>query len=146
MLHKADVVPLLLAACPESRSAWDEHQAYWAGEEAGAFLDVAVFAHYIVERVQDGHTECFPAFFAAIERMLTVGDEEVQALASIGLLEDLQNNASHEPFGADVFLPWLSPIVRKAWDHVAAQWEGKHSLADVIRAERHLTIPDTPSP
>src|SRR5688500_8494467 len=103
MLQRADVVPLLLAACPKSAPDWEEHRAYWDGEEPGAFNDVAVFAHHAVGCVGRGDIGCLPAFFAAVERMLLEGDEEVRALATVGLLEDLQNIASHEPFGADAF-------------------------------------------
>ncbi len=67
--------------------------------------------------------------------MLHEGDDEVRDLVSIGLLEDLQTIASWRPFGMDVFLPWLGPTSLHAWNEILTMWKGKHSLAEVLRAE-----------
>ncbi len=82
--------------------------------------------------------------FSLVERMLIKGDEEVRSLASIGLLEDLQNIASWQPFGMNVFLPWLGPKSQMAWNEILAMWVGKHSLGDVLRAEREQADRDKP--
>jgi hypothetical protein len=36
----------------------------------------------------------------------------------------------------DVFVPWLGPVSLATWRHIETIWRGKHSLADVIRAEQ----------
>ena len=128
-------MPLLLAACPGFQSAWEKHLAYWNGDEPGAFIDAAEFARYIVESYERNDTSEFPAAFAAIEKVLSEGDQEARDIAGIGVLEDIQTIASHS-CGGDVFVEWLGPTSRIAWAQIAKMWEGKSSLMDVIRAER----------
>ena len=128
-------MPLLLAACPGFQSAWEKHVAYWHGEKPGAFIDAAEFARYIVESYERNDTSEFPAGFAAIERVLSEGDQQARDIAGIGVLEGIQNIASHS-CGGDVFVEWLGPTSRVAWAQIAKMWEGKSSLMDVIRAER----------
>jgi hypothetical protein len=134
MITTSEAMPLLLAACPGFRTAWDEHLAYWNGEEPGAFNDAAEFARYIVESYERNDTSEFPAAFAAIEKILNEGNQEARDIAEIGIIEDLQTIASHS-CGADVFVEWLGPTSRIAWAQIAKMWEGKSSLMDVIRAE-----------
>ena len=128
-------MPLLLAACPGFQSAWDEHLAYWDGEEAGAFNDASEFARYIVASYERGDTAEFPIAFATLEKIFNEGDQEARDVAGIGVLEGLQNIGSNHSCGADVFIQWLGPMSRRAWAEIEKMWEGKHSLADVVRAE-----------
>jgi hypothetical protein len=139
-LHKADVVPLLLDACPGARTAWDEHRADWDDEEPGAFLDMAVFARHVVESAVRGDTDGFHEFFGLVERLLVEGDEEVQGLASVGLIETIQTVSSHYPLPAGFYVPWMGPASQVAWQRIAILWEGEQSLADVIRAERRREL------
>jgi hypothetical protein len=41
----------------------------------------------------------------------------------VGIIEDIQNIASHREFGPSVFCRWLSPLSRAAWDEVIGWWE-----------------------
>jgi len=135
MITESEVMPLLLAACSGFQSAWEKHLAYWHGEKPGAFIDAAEFARYIVESYERNDTSEFPAAFAAIERVLTEGDQQARDIAGIGVLEDIQTIASHS-CGGDIFVEWLGPTSRVAWAQIVKMWEGKSSLMDVIRAER----------
>jgi hypothetical protein len=45
--------------------------------------------------------------FSAVEHVLQNGDGEIQNLIWGGLLEDIQNIASHRSFSPDVFRVWL---------------------------------------
>ena len=129
------VVPLLLEACPSLLPAWEEHLAWWQPEIPGLFNDVSVFAHHVVDSYAAGRTSEFPAFFGAVEHLLSHGDHATRELIVIGLLEDLQNVASHRSFGYGVFLSWLGPASRAHWGALEAAWQGKTSLMDVLRAE-----------
>lgn len=131
-MKKDEVVPLLLAACPSALPRWRE---YSRKESIGAYIDVAEFVHHIVEGYAEGRMDECPAFFAAIEKMIAEGDQEVIDLALAGLIEGVQNVASHEPFGYHVFEQWLGPLGRQGWAEIEELWKGKTSLADVIRAE-----------
>jgi len=76
-----------------------------------------------------------PRAFSAVEELFVDGDSDVKQIAMIGILEDLQCLESWKPFGNKAFIPWLGPHSREAWNLVTQMWEGKSSLADVIRAE-----------
>ena len=127
-------MPLLLEACPGFQPAWQEHLDWWKGEEPGVYNDTSEFARYIVESFESGQTSEFPKAFATIERILNEGDQESRDIAGIGVIESLQTIASHS-CGGDVFSPWLGTTSRRAWAEIEKMWEGKNSLADVIRAE-----------
>ncbi len=129
------VVPLLLAACPSVLPAWEEHLAWWHPDVPGPFNNVSVFAHHVVESYAAGRTSELPAFFSAVEHLLSDAEPATRELIVIGLLEDIQNVASHQSFGYDVFLPMLGPAAREQWAALEATWQGKGSLMDVLRAE-----------
>jgi hypothetical protein len=119
----ADVVPTFLAACPSVGPAWRKHLDFWGGEPGrGIYMDVAVLARHLVDSYERGELEEFPAAFALVERCLTEGDEATRELATIGVIEGVQNIGLHRPFGADVFLPWLGPASRTAWDELNRWW------------------------
>jgi hypothetical protein len=132
----SDVVSQLLAACPSARSDWAAHCAEWEDEVPGNYLNVAVFARHIVKSFGRDQLGEFPGFFRLVETMICEGDEEVVSLATVGLIEDLQVLASHERFGAAVFLPWLLPRSLQAWAEIEEAWQGNRSLADVVRSEK----------
>jgi hypothetical protein len=120
----ADVVPAFLAVCPAIGPAWQEYLAFWGDQpDRGAFNDAAVLAHHIVDSYERGEVSEFPAVFAVLEACLAEGDEQVCNLVKVGVIEDIQNTASHREFGQSVFCQWLGPLSRAAWDEVNGWWE-----------------------
>ena len=138
MITEIEVMPLLLAACPGFEPTWNEHLAWWKGAERGSYIDAAEFARYLVESYNRGETSEFAAAFATIENILNEGDETARGLAAVGVLEDIQTIASHT-CGADVFVPWLGATSLDVWAQIEHAWAGKHSLMDVIRAEKRAS-------
>jgi hypothetical protein len=136
MISREEIVPRLLQACPTAQRAWDEHVAWWGTEDRGIYNDVAVLAHHVVVSLKSRDTRKFDAFFRVLEELLVTGDPDTRAVAVNGLIEDLQNIASHEPPGYQAFERWLHPTSRRAWADVERLWSGKESLMDVVRAER----------
>jgi hypothetical protein len=128
-------MPLLLDACPGFQPAWQAHLDWWKGEEPGVYNHTSEFARYLVESFESGQTSEFPAAFATIEKILNEGDQESRDIAGIGVIETLQTIGSNHSCGEDVFIQWLGPTSRRAWAEIEKMWEGKHSLADVIRAQ-----------
>ena len=141
------LVEPLLSACPSFRPRWDQHLTDWGGEDPGIYNDLTVFAEHLVESYAVSSTAEFPAVFQAVERLLSEGPEEARAALSVGLLEDLQVDGSHRPFGGNAFRPWLGAESRRAWDEITKLWEGKRNLAGVIRAETkgQKRLPDSSS-
>jgi hypothetical protein len=135
MITKPQVMPLLIDACPGFQPTWQAHLEWWKGEEPGAYNDTAEFARYLVESFESEQTSEFPAAFAAVEKILNKGDQESRDIAGFGVIESLQTIGSNHSCGEDVFIQWLGPTSRRAWGEIEKMWEGKSSLADVIRTE-----------
>jgi hypothetical protein len=126
----------LLNAIPSARTRWDQHLEYWGDDERGDYLDMAEFAHHIVECYRNGETDELPSVFALIERFVTEGPSDVRGLATVGLLETIQTVGSHDPWGYEVYEQWLGPHSRDAWQATEKLWAGKSSLMDVVRSLR----------
>ncbi len=121
---------MLLNACPDAAGEFEEDRR---DHDGLPYVQIAVFARQIIRLFEQGRTESFPAFFSTVERMIVNGNEEVQGLVTVGFLESLQNNASWTNTGFSVYEKWLQPYSLKAWRDLERLWEGKQSLADVIR-------------
>jgi hypothetical protein len=125
-----------LIICPEFQEIWSEHLNFWNGEEnRGIYNDIAEVARFIVELYKRENNKKVSESFRFIEKLLETDDEEVKEVIIWGLIEDIQNIASHEEFGYTVFEKWLMPNSKIAWNQVKKAWEGKTSLMDVIRAK-----------
>jgi len=135
------MMPQFLAACPAFAPKWEAHLAYWGDDGRGDFIDITELAHFVVESFKEKKTECFAALFDRAEAFLRTGSLKQREIITIGLLEDIQTIASHQPFGSDAFLPFLGPLSRQAWNDVARQWDGKSSLMDIVR-EKGRAQPD----
>ena len=136
MIEPGEVVARVLAVAPGFGPRWEQHLATWDGAERGDFNDATELARYLVESYAAGATSEFAAVFAALEQVLESGTPAARNLVAVGVIEDLQTIASHEAFGGQVFLEWLGPRGTEMYHRIRAQWAGKQSLADVIRAER----------
>ena len=68
---------------------------------------------------------------------------DAQNLAAVGVIEGIQNVASHRPFGPEVFLGWLGPASRAAWDELCMFWG---QVAAAKAAGLLGPSPDQPAP
>ena len=134
MIATEQVIPRILMACPGFREGW-ARRAGRPDEERGIYARLTDVADYIVRSYGREATSEFPLFFETLEQLLGEGDEEVREAVSVGLIEDIQNIASHESFGYQVFEKWLGPMSRDAWAQAEQTWLGQHSFAGVLRAE-----------
>lgn len=133
---EADIISRLLKEFPDFQSRWHEHKAFWEDEAAGSYNDVSVFVHFLVEELYpSGDAKRVQLAFNLFEGWLCTGDPRIQDLVVLGFLEDIQTLASWQPFGPEVFVPFLGPKSRGAWKELQKVWEGKESLMDVVRAE-----------
>ena len=62
--------------------------------------------------------------FDVIERWLLEGDAYVKGVASIGLLEDLQNGKLHVSTAPSDLERWLRPLSAEAWKQLNTFWAG----------------------
>ena len=86
------------------------------------YLALADLARHLIARLERGDTAGFDAVFDVVERWHIDGDDYVREAASIGLLEDLQNEHLHRSTRPGDFVPWLSPESRKWWSFVERYW------------------------
>jgi hypothetical protein len=78
--------------------------------------DGGELARYIVETCEQGDTARYSELFSSIGEVLGNGGTEIQNLFWAGLLEGIQNIASHRGFGPDVFRVWLGQNSLNAWE------------------------------
>ena len=135
-LTEAEVMPRLVADFPRFRPRWERHLELWKGEPAGGYNDIVQFAHFVVEDLYpNGNSEDLQRAFDLMERWLVNGNQNLRELIAIGFLEDVQNVASWQAFGKEVFIPFLGPQSRQAWNEIERIWADKTSLMEVVRDE-----------
>jgi hypothetical protein len=134
-LPSMEIIHRFIEMCPELQKRWDDHLEYWGKEDRGDYIDISVVAHFIVDSLKEGLTENYDKIFSLIEEKLNEGNSKEQEILSVGLLEDIQNIASHTAQGYKPFERWLGPTSLKVWVGIEKAWEGKSSLMDVIREE-----------
>ena len=88
-----------------------------------SYLEMSAITRFLAERLRAGDTERFYAFFQAVERCLVEGDVDAISLVTVGLMEDLQNRNITE-IDSEVWLPFLGPTSREAWQAVEDFWSG----------------------
>jgi hypothetical protein len=136
-MTEAEIMPRLVEEFPEFRPRWEQHLSSWKGKAAGGYNDISVFAHFVVEELYpSGKTQELQRAFDLMEQWLVNGNNKVRELVVIGFLEDVQNIASWQPFGRAVFIPFLGPQARDAWNEIERVWAGKTSLMEVVREEQ----------
>lgn len=119
-------MPALLEACPSFMGVWERHLEDWAADsnDRGGYIDVGVFALHLVDLLDRGATDEFPAVFQTVERLLGQDDEGVRYLVKVGLIEDLGNIGSSRhgwPWAAK-FRQWFGPNANRVWDDLHEMW------------------------
>ncbi|MGB7845739.1 MAG: hypothetical protein WBL63_09010 [Candidatus Acidiferrum sp.] len=131
------VISALRQAFPDFEERWKKHVAWWGGNSAGSYNDIAEFVHFVIEDLREkGKLDETRRVFQVLENLLVEADQETRNLIGLGFFEDLQNVASHRPQGNKVYEQFFGPMSRKVWSELQKMWAGKSSLMDIIRAEQ----------
>ena len=119
-------MPLLLAACPSFSKRWEEQLLlYQEEDEQLLYLDLAEFAHHLVELHKAHRVEEFPAVFQAVESLHLEGDDFVKEAVTIGLLEGIQNVAGNMGVNPEEFLQYLKAESLRWWRQLNDFWNAK---------------------
>ncbi len=118
-------MPLLLAECPSFQQPWEAYRAEPSFDDALLYVHLGEFARHLIRHWQEGRTPELARALALVERLHVEGDDYVREAATIGLLEDLQNNAGHDQIDPDVFRPFLGPRSAHWWDALNRFWSGE---------------------
>jgi hypothetical protein len=124
VITRSEMVPLMLAVCPSFDGKWKEFLDYWRDENAPPlYLALSELARHLIGMLAEQDVESFPAVFAVVERWHVEGEPYVAEAASVGLLEDLQNEGLHRSTKPEQFRPYLLPESAKWWDKLNEFWE-----------------------
>lgn len=138
----SSVISQLLQAFPEFTERWKKHVAWWHGNPAGSYNDMAEFVQFVVEDVYEkGNLDETRRVFQVLEQLLVGADQETRNLIGFGFFEDLQNFSSWRPHGNGVYEQFFGPLSKRVWGELQTMWAGKSSLMDVIRAEQKTKRP-----
>jgi hypothetical protein len=131
MITKAEMMDLLIRACPSFEPEWQAFQQKWKDDaEPPLYVLFGDFARHLIGKLEKGDTAGFADIFAAIERFHIDGDGWVQEAATVGLLEDMQNLGLHSTTRPEQFEKFLGPVSLKWWDKLNRFWDGRGSLND----------------
>lgn len=146
MLSQGEAFDLLVGACPSffASHRYDTYVASFEEEDTpDAFVRVGALTHHLVALAAAGDAEELPGVFAALERILAEGDADARELATLGLIEGLQNVCSHPDIGVapTTFVPLLGQQTLEVWaeqDELwreAARWRGADVVARMTDAD-----------
>ncbi|MGR6543812.1 DUF7674 family protein [Paenibacillus tundrae] len=122
------VMNLLIESCPSYKERSEKYmkENYEEGEERLLYLEMSDLAEHIVALYKKEQTDEFDKLFETIELLHTEGNHEVRVLASVGLLEDIQNHILRdEKLTLAAFETYLGTVSLEWWTHLINFWEGK---------------------
>jgi hypothetical protein len=123
MITKLDMMDSMLEACPSFRPQWDKFLVEWnSDDDKPLYLALAGLARHLIQKLATGDVDSLSTAFAVVERWHKEGDSFVREAATIGLLEDLQNENLHESTTPMEFEPFLLTESAKSWKEVDLFW------------------------
>jgi hypothetical protein len=132
MIEREDMMTPMLRACPSFESAWLEFVNEWREEsDKPLYLALGSLARHLISMLAAQDTSGLSSAFAVVERWHVEGDAYVREAASVGLLEDLQNEGLHESTRPADFERFLLPESLKWWRKVARFW----SHGEILRED-----------
>lgn len=119
------MLPGVLEVCPSFSGQWLEFLEEWEaeGEELPLYLALGELARHLIEMLERGETDALRQVFGVVERWHLEGAPYVKEAATVGLLEDLQNESLHHSTKPEQFRPLLGPESTRWWDELYAFWE-----------------------
>ena len=119
------VIERLVDAAITIGPARQEYLRNLGGESPGPYGDAGVVAHHAVFLASNGSEDELRSIFQAVETMLT--EERTPGatnLLIVGLLEDIQNIASHPDAAvpSSSFVVYLWPYTADAWWRLHESW------------------------
>lgn len=118
-----EAIERIVATVPNFSAQWQAFLDDWKDDaDPPWFVGMSELAHYVVESYARGETSEFRQLFGTVESLLQDCDPELENLITVGLLEDVQNIASHREFGPAPFQEWLGPRSVEHWEELNSFW------------------------
>ena len=124
-LRRSDVMPLLVEACPSFRPRWEARLA-WSGDESFLHGDVSEFGDHLAHLARQGAVAELPRAFAAVERLLAEGDDDVENEVCVSLLEEFAGHFGSFEAAERTLGPYFGARTAADWRDIAAPisiWE-----------------------
>lgn len=121
----------MLDACPSFRPAWAEFVQEWSsGEDQPLYVALGSLASHLIALLAARDTTTLSSVFTVVERWHLEGDAYVREAATVGLLEDLQNEGLHTSTTPKDFEAFLHPESLKWWGKVDRFWSRGEIISD----------------
>ena len=131
MITKLDMMDTMLEACPSFRPQWDEFLVEWkSDDDKPLYLALASLARHLIQKLATRDVDGLSRAFAVVERWHKEGDSFVREAATVGLLEDLQNENLHESTTPTEFEPFLLAKSAERWKKVDLFWRTGEVISD----------------
>lgn len=135
MIAKQEVIPILLKASPAFRKTLDAHPT-----KELLYSVLGDFAGHLLDLYKAGQYDTLKTVGIAIEELHLNGDNYVREVATIGLLEGIQNVWGNSKVDPELFKPYLLPTSVRWWDELNSFWNGERlyvgeGLATKLSAE-----------
>jgi len=122
----------ILAISPSFQPTWDDFASEWKNAPDGLplYLILGDLARHIATLHRNGQVAELRAIFQVVEEWHLHGDAYVKEVATVGLLEDLQNT---NVVGDGVplrLVAYLGPESARWWRKVEAFWEQAQIIRD----------------
>ena len=111
---------MILKACPSFQETWDK-----SDDQELLYVVMGDLARHLLELYQTGRTDEFTPLCETIEDLHANGNSYVRELATIGILEAIQNVWGHTETDPEEFYRFLLPESRKWWKELNDFWAGK---------------------
>lgn len=114
------VVPLIVSACPSFRGVYQA-----CNDKDLPYVIMGELARHLLVLHQRSETTEFQPLCEVIERFNIEGVSSVRELATIGLLEGIQNIWANNGVDPQDFSNWLLPESKRSWNQLNDFWQGK---------------------
>lgn len=119
------VVPLIVSACPSFRNAYEA-----CSNKDLPYVIMGDLARHLLVLHQRSETTEFQPLCEVIERLHIAGVHSVRELATIGILEGIQNVWANNGVDPEMFGNYLLPESKRSWNQLNDFWQGKSYNAD----------------
>ena len=113
-------MPLILEACPSFQETWDK-----SDDQDLLYIVMGDLARHLLALHQSGKTDEFVPLCEVIECLHLYGDVYVSELATIGMLESIQNVWGHTETDPEEFCRFMLPESKKWRNELNDFWAGK---------------------
>lgn len=119
----------ILEISPEFLPTWQTFISDWKDEEDTAeeglplYLVISELARYTAHLYSENRTQELRKIFLVAERWYLEGDHYVQEAATVGFLEDLQNQNIVGNIDSECFVQYMGSETNKFWHKVKDFWE-----------------------